>query len=422
VAGAATASGDHDGDQTVERNPGDAGSGADPVNTPAVAARTGVLFVIYGLAPAGPERRILDFARTFPDSPHALDVHVCVVGGDLTLLDEFQKTKARILHVPMRRPYVEWGSVKKVLDYIEDHDVRGMNSFNLKTLIVCAAAKLRYGSRVKLVHHLISLWEDVPTYQRPITWGAMRSADHILCNGHAVREHLIGSRRMAVPVSVIPNGVDCEYFRPSPQLRAAAREQLGFGDGDFVLGTVGNVRPVKNYPFLLKTMAQLAQRVPNARLLCVGGGPQIEEMKSLAHSLGLAGRVIFTGMAKDIRPFTSAMDAFALCSVKEGNPNVVLQAMAMGLPVVSISVGEVPYIIQDGTSGVLVDGHDERRFVDACARLAGDASLRASIGGAARERVSGLYSSSQMIAGYAALMSATGSRHPVRPNAALLRA
>src|SRR3954470_13375297 len=109
------------------------------------------------------------------------------------------------------------------------------------------------------------------------------------------------------------------------------------------------------------------------------------------------------------------MDAFALCSVKEGNPNVVLQAMAMGLPVVSISVGEVPYVIEDGASGLLVNGHDEATFVRAFVRLAGDAALRASMGAAARQRVSDVYSSSQMIASYAALMSATGSRRPRRP-------
>jgi len=381
-----------------------------------------VLFVIYGLAPAGPERRILDFARTFPDGPTPLDVHICVVGDDLTLLDEFQRTKAKILHVPMRRPYVEWRSVQRVLDYIDDHDIEVMNSFNLKTLLVCAAAKLRYGSRVKLVHHLISLWEDVPAYHRTIIWSAMRSADHILCNGYAVKEHLIGTRTMRAPVSVIPNGVDCDYFVPSQALRAATRARLGVSSDEFVLGTVGNVRPVKNYPFLLTAMAQLAGQLPNARLLCVGGGPQLEEMKALADSLGLARRVIFTGVAKDIRPFTAAMDAFALCSVKEGNPNVVLQAMAMALPVVSISVGEVPYVIEDGTSGLLVTGHDEAAFVRAFARLAGDPALRASIGGAARRRVSDVYSSSQMIASYAALMSATGDRRPHPPSGTLLRA
>ena len=364
------------------------------------------MFVIYGLAPAGPERRLLEFARAFPGGANPLDVHICVVGDDLTLLDEFRRTPAHLVHLPVRRAYLDWRSVYKILDYIDDHQIRVINSFNLKTLLVCAAAKLRFGPRVRLVHHLISLWEDAQAYHRLILWSAMRCADHVLCNGNAVRAHLIGSRRMTAPVSVIPNGVDCRYFRPMPQLRAAERSRLGFADEHVVLGTVGNVRPVKNYPFLLRVMSRLAPVMPNARLLCVGGGSQLEEMKRLAESLGLGNRVVFTGVAKDIRPFVAAMDAFALCSRQEGNPNAVLQAMAMALPVVSVRVGEVPFVIDHGRSGLLVTQGDEDAFVEAVKDLAFDPRRRRMIGDAARHRVSQHYAAPQMIESYAALMKA----------------
>jgi glycosyltransferase involved in cell wall biosynthesis len=362
-----------------------------------------VLFLIYGLAPAGPERRILEFARAFPDRGEPLDVHVCVIGDDMTLLDEFQQTRARVVHIRIRRPYLEWGNVRRVLDYIDEHDIRVVNSFNLQTLLVGAAAKLRFGARVKLVHHLISLWEDLSPTQRRITWGAMRFADRIVCNGRVVRDELIGSRAVAAPVSVIPNGVDDDYFRPRQDARAAARARLGLSDQHIVLGTVGHVRPVKNYPFLLSAMRRLLEIVPHARLVAVGGGAQLEEMKALARSLDLGERVVFTGMQSDVRPFLSAMDVFVLCSLREGNPNVVLQAMAMALPVVSVKVGEVPFVIEQESSGFVVD-HDERAFVAAVVRLAADRQLRRTIGAAARQRVSGIFSATLMIDAYAALM------------------
>ena len=361
-----------------------------------------VLFVIYGLAPAGPERRILEFARAFPDRPEPLEVHVCVIGDDLTLLEQFRQTRARIVQIRIRRPYLEWGNVRRVLDYVGQHEIRVVNSFNLQTLLVCAAAKLRFGPRVKLVHHLISLWEDLSTPQRRIARSAMRSADSIVCNGRVVREQLIGSRPVVVPVSVIPNGVDVEYFCPRPLARAAVRSSLGLDDGDFLLGTISNIRPVKNFPFLLRALGRLLERAPRARLVAVGGGPQLDEMKALARSLGLAERVIFTGLQTDVRPFLSAMDAFALCSTREGNPNVVLQAMASALPVVSVDVGEVPFVIESGTSGYIVD-RDEQAFADALARLAADRTLRSSIGAAARRRVSADFSATRMIDDYATL-------------------
>jgi glycosyltransferase involved in cell wall biosynthesis len=369
----------------------------------------GVMFVIYGLAPAGPELRLLEFARTFPERPDHIDVHICVVGDDLTLLEEFQKTRASVLHVPMRRPYVEWGNIRRVLEYIDVHGIRVINTFNLKTLIVGAAAKLRFGSRVRLVHHLISLWDDVGSWQRMALWTMMRCADQVLCNGHAVKERVIGNRRLAAPVSVIPNGVDCERFSPMPDTRAAVRARLGLRDEHFVIGAVGNLRPVKNFPFLLNAMTGVAAVAPHARLLCVGGGPQLDEMKSLTQSLGLADRVVFTGLARDVRPFMAAMDAFALCSRQEGNPNVVLQAMAMALPVVSVKVGEVPAVVEDGVTGMLVECGDACAFLTALSRLAADPALCRALGDAGRRRVAAVYSSSQMIGQYAALMQQTAA-------------
>jgi len=371
---------------------------------PAAAKKLSVMFVIYGLAPAGPERRILDLAGAFPFGPEPLDVHICVVGDDLTLLDEFRRTGAKIVHVPIQRPWLEWRKMRDVLAYIERHDIQVLNSFNLKTLLVCAAAKLRYRSRVRLVHHLISLWDDISPANRRIIWTALNCADHVLCNGHAVKQHVVGIRALPQPVSVIPNGVDANHFRPMPQLRFRERARLGFADEHFVIGTIGNIRPVKNIPLLLRAMTRVAAAAPQARLLLVGGGPQLEEMKTLAQSLGLKDRVVFTGVVKDVRPMLAAMDAFALCSHQEGNPNVVLQAMAMTLPVVSVAVGEVPFVIESGRSGLLIDPNDEDTFVAALTRLASDPRSCRTLGDAARRRVSERFSAAQMIASYAALM------------------
>ena len=153
-------------------------------------------------------------------------------------------------------------------------------------------------------------------------------------------------------------------------------------------------------------MTRLAAATPHARLLGVGGGPQLDEMKTLAQSLGLRDRAVFTGLVKDVRPMLAAMDAFVLCSHHEGNPNVVLQAMATALPVVSVTVGEVPFVIENGRSGLLVAPGDEDAFVDAISRLASDPGRCRAIGDAARRRTIERFSASQMIASYAALMKA----------------
>src|SRR5213075_1022198 len=112
------------------------------------------------------------------------------------------------------------------------------------------------------------LWADLRWHQKMFMRAAMQFVDVIVCNGQAVKEAVIGSHRMVPRVIVVPNGVDCHHFRTTPELRIAERRRLDFSPEDFVLGTVANVRPIKNYPFLLRTMRRIADAYPQARLLC----------------------------------------------------------------------------------------------------------------------------------------------------------
>ena len=127
-------------------------------------------------------------------------------------------------------------------------------------------------------------------------------------------------------------------------------------------------------------------------------------MKELAESFGIGDRVLFTGLVRDVRSMLEAMDTFVLCSSNEGNPNVVLQAMAMGIPVVSSSVGEVPNVVQDGVSGLLFQPGDTQTFLSSVSQLVDDEQTRRRMAEAGRARAEALYSLPQMVARYAALM------------------
>jgi len=336
-------------------------------------------------------------------------MHVCVIGDDLTLLEEFRKTGARVAITPVGRPYTEWGQVRKVLKYIRQHDIDVINSFDLKTLLIAVAAKLRYGRRIKLVHHLISLWDGLRDHHKTLLWRAMRFADVVICNGYAVKDGLIGSRTLRPRVVVVPNGVDCDYFRPRPDLRRIERARLGLEPEHFVLGTVANVRPVKNYPFLLHTMRRVAEHDPRVRLVCVGGGPQLEEMRGLAHQLGLGDKVVFSGQVSDIRPWVATFDAFALCSFKEGCPNALMQAMAMGVASMSSNVGEVPHLTDGGTCGMLFEPTDGDTFFAAITRLVVDDVYRARLALTGRQRMEKHYSNTKMVESYLALFDSAAS-------------
>ncbi|MGQ0539498.1 MAG: glycosyltransferase family 4 protein, partial [Gemmatimonadaceae bacterium] len=304
--------------------------------------------------------------------------------------------------------------VRKILAYIGEQDISIVNSFDLKTLLVALAAKVRFGRRLRLVHHLISLWDGLRDHHKTLLWNALRYPDVIICNGHAVKTGLIGSRRMRTEVLVIPNGVDCRHFAPDAELRRAEREKLGIAPNEFVLGTVANIRPVKNFPFLLRGMRRLADRYPEARLVCVGGGPQLEEMRALAHSLGVGDAVLFAGQTQDVRPWLATFDAFALCSFKEGCPNALMQAMAMEVASISSDVGEVSHLTDGGTCGLLFHPTDGDTFVRHAARLMEDELYRVRLAQAGRRRMEEHYDGAKMIDAYVTMFAALAGRTDTR--------
>ncbi|MGQ0613239.1 MAG: glycosyltransferase [Planctomycetaceae bacterium] len=191
--------------------------------------------------------------------------------------------------------------------------------------------------------------------------------------------------RLGVPeakVSVIDNGVDGRAFAPGKS--APARRELGISEeGPWIL-SVGSLVPVKGQDLLLDAMASLAG---SARLLLVGEGPELGRLRMRAARLGLADRVHFAGGVPHERLplYYRAADLFCLPSRNEGCPNVVLEALASGCPVVAAAVGQVPNLVEEGRSGLLVPPEDASALAGALGRMLAHPTDRA----AARASVEG---------------------------------
>jgi len=167
-------------------------------------------------------------------------------------------------------------------------------------------------------------------------------------------------------IRVIPNGVDTHRFRPLD--RAQARGTLGVPDGTRLLLSVGRLAEVKGFDLLLRGMARLARHseVP-VRCAILGEGPARGRLVDLARTLGLEGRLDLPGWVKseDLPTWYAAADLFVLLSESEGWPNVVVEALACGAPVIGSRVGGIPEMISDGVNGFLLP----ERSVEATAEL-----------------------------------------------------
>lgn len=187
---------------------------------------------------------------------------------------------------------------------------------------------------------------------------------------------------------VIPSGVDSKHFDPerSEVRRKATRikDRLNIGD-EIVIGYVGRLYPAKGLNYLLHAVKRLQERYPNLTVLIVGDGAARNELEKMARDLNV--RSLFTGWQHDIAPYYSIMDIFVLPSLFEGLPNVILEAMAMRIPVVATEVGGNPDILLNGENGFLVPVRDVSQLSLALDKLIASDSLRVHIGRANRRKV-----------------------------------
>ena len=194
--------------------------------------------------------------------------------------------------------------------------------------------------------------------RRPQLRFALRRAARVIAVSESLKQDAVALGIPAEKIRVIGNGVDPERFHP--QDRTEARRALGLPKYGPLLVSVGTLSRRKGFHLVMEAMAKLKKRWPTLRFALVGGdgaeGAMSAELKALAARLGIAGRVIFAGPRKsaELAPWYGAADLFVLPTEHEGSPNVVLEALACGTPVVATPVGSIPELI-DAESGLLAE-------------------------------------------------------------------
>ncbi len=199
-------------------------------------------------------------------------------------------------------------------------------------------------------------------------------------------------------VITIHNGIDSQiYLPPTSEERARIRQSFDLSDKEFVVGSVGRLHLQKGHHYLIEAFAQMISKVPEARLLIVGDGELRETLERQVRQDGLEGKVIFTGSRSDVPSIMKALDIFVLASLWEGEPNVVLEAMATGLPVIATSVGGAPELVIHGETGLLIPSRDPSALLEALLALKNSPELCSRMSRAARQRTIELFSVERMI-------------------------
>ena len=341
----------------------------------------------------GPDKTILNaprfLARTRYHTVCVYMHHPADPGFD-SLRRKAARWGAPLISVPDRGP-LDWGVVPRMLNVCRRERVAVWHGHDYKSnalgLLLSRFWKMRLVTTVHgWVHHTsrtrLYYWLDrlcLPRYER------------VICVSEDLLQRCLECGVAPARCVLIENGIDTEEFarrRPAAEAKAAA----GVPPGRQVVGAVGRLSAEKGFDVLIRAVGRLRSEGRDVGLWLVGEGDERRRLEALVGELGLRGAVQLLGHRGDVAGLYEAMDVYALSSLREGLPNVLLEAMALEVPVVATRVAGVPRLVRDGENGLLVEPGDEAALADRLRLVLSDAALAGRVRRAARQTIVERYS------------------------------
>jgi glycosyltransferase involved in cell wall biosynthesis len=361
-----------------------------------------LFFLIRSLDRGGAERQLVELVKGLDKKRFAITVCTFYDGGALRPeLECIKEIRVVSLHKKGRWdlwPFLWrlWKTVRRSRPQILHGYLDMANVFSLLVGRL-VGAKVVWGLRASNM--------DLSQYDWTFRWafrmeaGLSRFPDLIIVNSQAGKEHHIAHGYCRKHMTVIPNGIDTQRFRPDREAGQRVRVEWGISDSQFLIGLVGRLDPMKDHPTFLSAAALLAKERNDVRFVCVGGGPEpyTQKMHKLAEDLGLGESLIWAGPRDDMPEVYNALDLLLLSSsYGEGFPNVVAEAMACGVPCVVTEVGDSALAVRE--TGVVVPPKDPQALAEGLKKLiARSPAERAALGQAARARIVSEYSRARLV-------------------------
>jgi len=207
-------------------------------------------------------------------------------------------------------------------------------------------------------------------------------------------------RQVAIEGGVDPNRIQVVYSginlssKVEQVHRGLIRQRYGLNPGQRIIGAVANLFPRKGYAYLLEALADVRKIIPDVHCIIVGEGDEgyHKQLMNIVNERDLNSVVTFAGFQSNVLEYMADFDVLVLPSILEGFGIVLLEAMAMGKPVVASRVGGIPEAVEDGVTAILVPPANSRKLADALVVLLENPALRQSMGEAGRNRVKSLFS------------------------------
>ncbi len=339
-----------------------------------------VLIVISDLEFGGAQRQVIELANHM--ERNEWKVYVCSLSDFVPLADSL-KDRAKRLKIIRRKARFDFTVVFRLARLLCKYHVDIVQSY-----LFDADIASRLAGRLA---------------RKPVVIGSERNTDYTFkksdlfvyrltrwCNDFTIANSNAGAafngRMLHQPSShyrVVHNGVDIERFKPIEE--TPVREEFGLAHDQPVVGMFASFKPQKNHQLLLRAAREVVKKVPNVRFLFVGdelykGMSNSVECKEsiikLINDYGLRQHCIFAGNKTDVEKYYAACTVTVLPSLFEGTPNVALESMACGVPVVATDVSDNAYVIPDSIAGYIVPLDNEKALADRLCQVIMDKALR----------------------------------------------
>jgi glycosyltransferase involved in cell wall biosynthesis len=360
-----------------------------------VGRRIRVLFVIDSFYVGGTEKQCYELAAHLDRT--RFDVGVVTLNASGPLRARFETLGCPLYEVPFTGSYWRLQSFRPLIRLARIMRTSGadlVQTFGFYSNVPGVAAARLAGVRGVIAGRRFTLPDDpalnhhISPAQDCVDRLLWRLADRVVVNATAIRDQLVARGVDPAKVLVIHNGVD-----DRAATLAGGGQDGGVGGatiGDGTVGMVANFRPDKDHAMLLRAARDILQHRKGVRFLLAGSGPLEDRMREYARDLGVAEAVTFLGAryGAELYRMIAACSVMVLCSKgNEGLPNVLLEAMALGKPVVATTVGGTADVVQDGVTGFLVDRGDAKALTDKILFLLEHRQAAREMGAAGRTRI-----------------------------------
>lgn len=342
--------------------------------------------VVVG-AGGGPEKTILNSPRFLEPNYRNLCVYMQdpLDPGVATLEERARQLRAPFLSIADRGP-TDWTVAVELLNLCRRERVAIWHGHDYKSnLLGILLARFWKMALVTTVHGWVHHSGRTPLYYALDRWCLPRF-EKVISVSRDLHESMPRYGVAADRAVLIENGIDAEQYRRTLPL-AEAKARLGVPAGRHVVGTVGRLSPEKGFDLLIQAVDRILKQGKDMELLIVGAGDERASLQRLIETLGQQARIRLLGYREDTAALYQAMDVFVSSSLREGLPNVLLEAMALETPVLGTRIAGIPQLIEEGNNGVLVEPGSVDGLTRGLLTLLGSEELRLRLGQAGRRTI-----------------------------------